>query len=179
MPVWKNKKGLIILNQIRADMGSRFAGQVKTPGGEALNHICAQIIHLKAGGTPIKEKVEDQEKPIVTGRDLVAVIKRNKLSEGSDKRAEFRYYQMETDDHPIGIDAGPDVARTAIRTRVLTKEGNSYFNAAFPDGKIVGKDNVASFLSENDEVRDKVREQVLEAMVAKELHIDYKPEEPE
>ena len=109
----------------------------------------------------------------------MAVVKRNKLSEGSDKRAEFRYYQMETPDHPIGIDSDPDVARTAIRTRVLTKKGNSYYNSSFPNGKIVGKDNVASFLAENPDVKQSIRSQVLEAMVAKELKTEYQPEEVE
>lgn len=177
MPVFKNKKGLILLNQIRADMDSRFSGQVKTPGGEALNHICAQIVHLKGAGT-IKETVPGQEKAIVTGRDLVAIIERNKLSEGTKKRAEFKYYNTETEDHPVGIDSGSDITRTAIRTRVIIRKGKTYYNEALPDGKMVGKDRVADYLVENAEARAAVRAQVIEAMIAKELKVDFEPNDP-
>jgi hypothetical protein len=106
------------------------------------------------------------------------VIERNKLSEGSDKRAEFTYYQMETPTKPIGIDEGPDIARTAIRTRVISKEGNYYHNPILPEGKILGKNNVAEFLVENEDARQAIREQVLQAMVAKETHTEFIPEDP-
>lgn len=178
MPTWKNKKGVIVLNQIRDNMQSRYPGQVKTPGGNNLEHTCAVIVRLKQKGSPIKEKFPEEEDPIIVGRDLVAVIERNKLSEGSDKRAEFTYYQMETPTKKIGIDEGPDIARTAIRTRVITKQGNYYHNPILPEGKILGKNNVAEFLVENEEARKAIREQVLQAMVAKETNTDFVPEEP-
>lgn len=165
MPVWKNKKYVIMLNQVRDDMNARFAGSLKTPGGRNIEHTCAQIVQLKVSGSPIVEQLPGEDRPIHVGRDLVAVIKRNKLSEGTDKRAEFTYYQMDTPTHTVGIDAGQDITRTAIRTRVLEKKGNWYHNESFPEGKILGKDNVAEFLNQNEEVSDQLREQVLKVMV--------------
>jgi recombination protein RecA len=177
MPTWKNQKGVIVLNQIRDNMQSRYPGQVKTPGGNNLEHTCAVIVRLKQKGSPIKEKFPEEDDPVIVGKNLVAVIERNKLSEGSDKRAEFAYYQMDTENHKVGIDLASDITRTAIRTRVITKKGNWYYHSTLPDGKLLGKDAVGEFLLSNAEAQDLVREQVLKAMVAKETHSDFVPEQ--
>jgi recombination protein RecA len=177
MPTWKNQKCVMVLNQIRDDMGARYPGQVKTPGGRNLEHTCAVIVRLKQQGSPIKEKFPEEEDKIIVGRDLVAIIERNKLSEGSDRRAEFTYYQMDTPTHKVGIDSGPDVARTAIRTKVVSKHGGWYHHSTFPDGKLNGMDSVTKFIVENPDCKEEIRKQVLAAMVAKETHKEFVPEE--
>jgi recombination protein RecA len=179
MPTWKNQKSVMVLNQVRDDMGARFAGALKPPGGRALEHTCAVIVRLKQKGSPIREKFPEEDDPVIVGRDLVAVVERNKLSEGTDKRAEFTYYQMDTPDHKVGIDASTDTVRTAIRTKVVAKKGGWCYHSVFPEGKINGMAAAGEFVVENPKAYEEIRKQVLAAMVAKETHTDFVPEEPE
>lgn len=166
-PCWKNNKGLIMLNQVRDDTKSRIAGLVDSPGGHALKHSAAVRVQLKQAGPPMKARVEGED--VVIGRSLVAVIKRNKLAEGSDRRAEFDYYQMETDNHDIGIDWAKDVISTAIRSGVIKKGGAWYRHPSFPgeEHRIQSKDSVAEYLQTQPEALEKIRTDVIAAMIEK------------
>lgn len=177
VPAWKNNKGIILLNQVRDDMRSRIPGQVESPGGHALKHTCAIRVQLKPTGAPFKAKVEGED--IVIGRTLVSIIKRNKLSEGSNRRAEFDYYQMETDENEVGIDVGKDVIATGIRTRVIEKAGAWFRHHTFPGEKkqLQGKDAVNEFLLNNDDALEVIRQEVLAVMLEKQQEAkNTKPE---
>ncbi len=176
-PCWKNNKGLIFLNQVRDDMRSRIPGMVESPGGHALKHGSAIRIEMKAVGSPFKAKVDGDD--VVIGKTLVAIIKRNKLAEGSGRRAEFDYYQLETDEHPVGIDWQKDAIATAIRTGVITKAGAWYRHPTFPseEHRIQSKASVAEFLGTRPEAVDRIRNEVLAAMLAKQGGVkQIKPE---
>jgi recombination protein RecA len=166
MPIFKNNKAVILLNQVRQDMNSRIPGQVKPAGAEALRHLCAQRVQLKQVGPAIKEKVEGEDKEVEVGRKLVAVIHRNKLNQGNKQRAEFDYYMKETETHGLGIDVGPDVVNTAIRTRVIDGKGY-YTHPTFPGKKhqLQGKDTVADYLLSHPDAFETVRQEVLGAML--------------
>lgn len=163
-PVWKHNKGLIFLNQQRDDMNSRIPGLKESPGGNALHHSAAIRIHLKAAGAPLKAKVDGED--ITVGRTLVSVIKRNKLSEGTNKRAEFDYYNADSDESVVGIDTAKDIVATAIRTQVIEKAGAWYRHPSFPTDKhqIQSKDAVYDYLLEHEESVQKIRQEVIEKM---------------
>ncbi len=167
MPAWKHNKGIILLNQQRDDMKSRIPGQKESPGGNALHHSAAIRVHLKATGKPVKARVEGDD--VVVGNTLVAVIKRNKLSEGSSKRAEFDFYQMDSDEGPVGIDIGKDVVSTAIRTGVIAKAGAYYRHESFPGAKhqIQSKDATYEYLLSHPETIEQIRKEVIDAMFVK------------
>lgn len=167
VPCWKNNKGIILLNQVRDDMKSRIPGQVESPGGHALKHTCAIRVQLKPSGPAFKAKVDGED--IVIGRTMVAIIKRNKLSEGSNRRAEFDYYQMETDSNMVGIDVGKDVIATGIRTRVIEKAGAWFRHDTFPGDKkqLQGKDAVNEFLLNNNAALETIRQEVFAVMLKK------------
>lgn len=166
MPTFKNNKCVIFLNQVREDFGSRRAGTLKPYGAKAMRHACAVRVQLTtASGGFIQEKVDGEDKVLV-GRKLVAQIKRNKLSEGSDKRAEFSYYMLETEEHGLGIDTASDVVATAIRTQVI--EGTGYYrHPTFPGKKnqIQGKEAVGEYLLKHPDALEQVREEVLGVML--------------
>lgn len=166
IPTWKNNKGVIFLNQQR-DAKSRIPNLKDSPGGNALRHSCAMRVQIKTVGSPFKAKIDGED--VIIGKTLVGVILRNKLSEGSSRRAEFDYYQLETDDAPVGIDWAKDVIATAIRTRIIEKAGGWYRHPNFPDEnhQLQGRDAVAEFLSENPKALDKIRDQVLQVMLEK------------
>lgn len=166
MPCWKNNVGVIFLNQVRDQMNSRIAGQVESPGGHALKHSAAIRVQLKQKGSPIKAKIQGEEDPVIIGRDLVAIIQRNKLSEGSQRKALFTYYQMETDDHPVGIDSVEDILNTAIRCGVIQKTGGWYRHRTFPN-KLNGVKVVAEHFADHPQCIPAIRDDVLRYMIEK------------
>jgi hypothetical protein len=101
---------------------------------------------------------------------LVAVIARNKLSEGSDRRAEFDFYQMATEEHPVGIDIGKDIVNTAIRTRVIEKAGGWFTHPVLPGEKhqLQGRETVYEYFAEHPSAVTKIRGEVLHAMLERE-----------
>lgn len=167
-PTWKHNKGVIFLNQQRDDMNARVPGMKTSPGGNAVHHSAAIRVWLKQGGAPFKATMGTEE--YVVGRTMVASIERNKLSEGSKRRAEFDFYQAKTKENPVGIDQGKDIVSTAIRTGVISKAGAYYRHEGFPpDGKgtaqLQGKDSVYDYLLEHDSVVDTIRQEVIQKMM--------------
>jgi recombination protein RecA len=165
-PTWKNNKGVMLLNQIRADMASRIPNQVESPGGNALKHSCSIRVQLRPGRERHEIAVgtgEDRHK-ILTGRQMIAVVKRNKHTEGTNARALFHFYQMDTEDKTIGIDISEDVISTSLKTNVIQKSGAYYSHSAFPDGKIHSKEAVKEYLAENPELVTQLRSEVLQTM---------------
>lgn len=158
---YRNNVCVILLNQVRDNMKSRIPGVVQQPGGHALEHHESIIVQLKRGGTPFTVKQSGTDVQI--GLPIVAHIVRNKMSEGSGKKAVFDYFSTETEDYPFGIDSASDVINTAIRTGVIKKAG-SYYEA--PNGhRVQGQKAMAEYLGENVEVLHEIREAVLQAML--------------
>jgi recombination protein RecA len=162
MPAWKNGKQIMFLNQIRDVIGGPIQGMVKPPGGHALEHHCAIIIQLKPGKDRYTAKIEGEDVQI--GQTVVAIVQRNKLSEGSKQRAQFDFYQKEVEGEPFGVDQAADVIATGIKTGVIEKGGAWYRHPSFPDGKLQGKNGVAAFIKANPEVVDTIRAGVLARM---------------
>lgn len=180
MPVWKNNKCVVLLNQIRDDSKSPVPGALDSPGGHALRHLCPVRIQLRQRGSALKARVDGDE--IVIGRTIKATIIRNKLSEGSNKSAEFDYYLMDTEDSTVGIDTGKDIVSTAIRTRVIEKAGSYYRHETFPPdntGKrqVQSKDSVYEYLATNPKAVEQIRNEVLVVMLQKQGEVkSFKPE---
>lgn len=182
VPLWKQNKGLMFLNQIRDDMSSPYPGQYDSPGGWAIKHGAVVRVQLR----PHREKFTVREgdgkdaHDVTVGRKLVAVVKRNKLTEGSDQRASFDFYSKETDEHPIGVDLATDVLNTCLAVGVIRKGGAWYNHESFPKGKINSKDSVKEFISDKPEVVKQLRDEALEIMVQKRgAPKNVKPDEQE
>lgn len=162
-PAWKRKKTVILLNQIRDDMNSYIPGMVESPGGHALKHLSEIRIQLKPGRDRYTVKIDGED--VIVGRSIVAIIKRTKKDEGSNKRAVFDFYSMETDEFPFGIDKAEDILNTGKRTGVIkTGGGGWYMHPSFPSGKIRGQDAVSKFFEDNPDVVKVVKDSVLEVM---------------
>lgn len=161
IPAWKNEKCVIFINQVRDKIGSPVQGAYESPGGHALKHSAAVRVQLK--GKEIKERLDGNE--VVVGRTITALAIRNKLCEGSKKRAEFDYYMLENDNHPLGVDIGKDVIASGIRTRVIEKAGAWFRHPSFPEGRLNGKDAVTEFLLANEDALQQVRDGVLDFML--------------
>jgi recombination protein RecA len=86
-PVWKRQKTVLMLNQVRDDMGARFP-LLRQPGGHALEHCSTVIVQLKPGKD--KYTVKEDGEDVLAGRELVAVVNRNKTDEGTGKAGQIR-----------------------------------------------------------------------------------------
>ena len=166
-PIWKRKKTVILLNQIRDDMNAYIPGQVESPGGHALKHASEIRVQLKPGPDRYMTKFHGDN--VMIGRSIVAIIKRTKKDEGTGKRAVFDFYQMETKDTPFGIDKETDVFNTALRTGVLTQGGGGWFyHTIFPnEGKIRGADGVKQYFKDHISAMDLIRGEVMTVMEKK------------
>jgi recombination protein RecA len=166
-PSWKRNKGIMFLNQIRDNMSSPYPGQYDSPGGWAVKHSAVVRVQLRPGKEKYTEKQGEgkDRHDVVVGRQLIAVCKRNKLSEGSDQRGVFDFYQKATEDHPVGVDLAADVARTGTRTSVVRKSGGWYYHESFPDGKLNGMPAIKEYIADKPEVVKQIRDEILEAMV--------------
>ncbi|MEM3008312.1 MAG: hypothetical protein QXU32_02440 [Nitrososphaerales archaeon] len=159
---FRNNACVILLNQVRHDMRPGVKGVVyKQPGGEALEHFESIIVQLKRG--PTKFTIKEDGNEVVVGQEIVCLIERNKLSEGTRRKAVFNYFHTETDQYPFGIDKLSDIINISKRTGIIVQSG-SFFT--MPDGKkLQGKAAVAKHLEENPELLTILRESVLEVML--------------
>lgn len=159
---FRNNVAVLLFNQVRHDMRPGIRGLVyKQPGGEALEHSESIIVQLKRGATRYTVKMEGTE--VTVGNEMVAVIQRNKMSEGTGKKAVFDYFHMETDQYPFGIDVENDIINTAMRAGIIKRAGSYY---TLPNGeRFQGRKPVGEYLAEHPEVMTEVREGVLTAML--------------
>jgi recombination protein RecA len=156
-----NEVCVLLFNQVRHDMRPGVKGVVyKQPGGEALEHSEAVIVQLRNGKN--RYTVRDAGVDVLVGQEIVADIKRNKLAEGTGRRAVFDYFFMETDDYPFGIDQTADVINTAVRTGVIERAGSYY---RLPDGtSLQGLAKARDHFAANPDALASVRELVLAAI---------------
>lgn len=158
-PCWTSGTGVLLINQIRDIFNTSFPG-FRPPGGHALEHASSVIVQLKPG--PEKSLGTGEER-IGIGREITAVVNRNKMCEGSNRRAKIDYYSTETEDFPFGIDGTKDVISTAKRLGVL--KGAAYYeHRSFGDQKLHGADAVAAYIAEHPESLVALREDVESAM---------------
>lgn len=167
MPTWKQEKLVILINQIRDNMNNRTNLPLfDSPGGHALKHSAMMRVQLKPGKERYMVKKDGND--VMAGREVIAHILRNKMSEGTGNKAVFDYYFMETDTYPFGVDRTTDVLNVGLRTGVIRRGGAWYYHDAFPDGKLNGANAIKEYMGEHPETYDSLREQVLERLNGKE-----------
>jgi recombination protein RecA len=167
--MWKNKQGLMILNQQRQDTKTRAQpGMVmyESPGGEALHHNMAQRIHLKPGRnryTVAQGSGKDRETEVLVGRELVCTFKKNKLAMNT-KAARFDYFHIPTEQYGFGLDKVEDIIRTCKVAGVIGGSAVWLEHHSFPKGKVNGKPGLAKALKANPEIEGVLREEMLAKM---------------
>ncbi|CAM6003647.1 unnamed protein product [Sphagnum balticum] len=119
--LYKQKQGLLILNQQR--QSGAFNGNIiyDSPGGEGLHHNMMMRIQLRPNGKKRFFAQVDGDKVLV-GRDLRAVFLKNNLSQAQEKTATFNFFFIETVDYGLGVDKADDVVNTGILTGVIANQ---------------------------------------------------------
>ncbi len=142
----KSKTCVIFINQIRMKIGVMFGNPETTTGGNALKFYATQRLDIRRIGA-IKEG--DQ---IVGNRTRVKVVK-NKIAPPF-KEAEFDLI------YGHGISKEGDILDLGVSLGVVEKNG-AWFS--FGEERIgQGRQNVRRFLAENTDIRDKIRQLVIE-----------------
>lgn len=161
--VFDNNVCVMMLNQVRDDMASRYAGVVKQPGGHGLEHTETVTIQLRfKSGAGSTYTITEHGEEVTIGRELVAVIKKNHLAEGTGQRATFNFYGKEVDGYPFGIDTVSDIINTGMRLGVIEKAG-SYYQS--PDGfRVQGQRGLEEHIRQHPNVVELIRNGVLAEM---------------
>jgi recombination protein RecA len=148
----KSMTTVIFINQIRMKIGVMFGNPETTTGGNALKFYATQRLDIRRIGA-IKEG--DQ---IVGNRTRVKVVK-NKIAPPF-KDAEFDIL------YGHGISKEGDILDLGVSLGIVEKSGAWY---SFGDERIgQGRQNVRLFLAENKDIRDKIRNLIIEKVGFKE-----------
>jgi recombination protein RecA len=142
----KSKTCVIFINQIRMKIGVMFGNPETTTGGNALKFYATQRLDIRRIGA-IKEG-----DLIVGNRTRVKVVK-NKIAPPF-KEAEFDLI------YGHGISKEGDILDLGVSLEIVEKNG-AWFS--FGEERIgQGRQNVKRFLAENTDIRDKIRQLVIE-----------------
>jgi len=142
----KSKTCVIFINQIRMKIGVMFGNPETTTGGNALKFYATLRLDIRRIGA-IKEGDE-----VVGNRTRVKVVK-NKIAPPF-KEAEFDLL------YGHGISKEGDILDLGVSLGIVEKNG-AWFS--FGEERIgQGRQNVKRFLAENTDIRDKIRQLVIE-----------------
>ena len=137
---------VIFINQIRMKIGVMFGSPETTTGGNALKFYATQRLDIRRIGA-IKEGAQ-----VVGNRTRVKVVK-NKIAPPF-KEAEFDIIYGE------GISKEGDIIDLGVSPGVIEKSGSWY---SFEEERIgQGRENVKKFLTENEDIKKRVSDRVLE-----------------
>ncbi len=145
--VAKTKTSVIFLNQIRMKIGVMFGNPETTPGGLALKFYSSVRIEVRR----IAQIKQGEE---ITGSRIRAKIVKNKVA-APFRTAEYDIYYNE------GISYVADIVSTGVKMGVVSKAGSWL---QYQDTKLgQGAEAARSFLKENPELTEKIREELLHA----------------
>jgi recombination protein RecA len=141
----KSKTSLIFLNQVRNKVGVFYGNPETTPGGLALKFYSS--IRLKVKNT---KKILDANEE-VCGNIMEVESVKNKVA------VPFRKTSFEVI-YTEGINASADLLDSGIKYNLISKKGSTYF---YGEEKIgVGRDHSIKVLKENNELYNKIAEEL-------------------
>lgn len=137
------------INQVREDMNSQWGGYT-TPGGKAWKHLCAVRIQFSRGKF-FDEKGNDLSRSAETPCGNFVSMSITKIKSAPPNRRTGFY----TLNYEYGIDYLADLIEVAIKYGIIEKSG-AWFTIDGVEDKIQGQNGVYKYLSENQEVLDRV-----------------------
>lgn len=134
---------LVLINQIRANLGAYGAPEIST-GGKAIKFYASVRIEVRSANS---KKIERNK--MVVGQTCVATVKKNKV--GPPHRvAEYDLIFGE------GIQSEGSLLDVAEQTGLITRAGASYTEVATGEKIGVGKETVKARLAEDGELRERL-----------------------
>lgn len=162
---------LIIINQMRMDMGVTFGNPEKMPGGRGLRHAASVIIRIRRGQwlTDVSERklgredftviASDQNEAKRVGFMLKLTVEKNKLATPwQDIDVKF-FFNGEVD--PLG-----SLIHLAIQREVIKVAGRGYYEVPDVEKTLHGLGAVEVLLRMDDQLKAKIIHLVKEARYA-------------
>lgn len=150
-PLLKYDCTLIMINQVREDLGSMFGGTI-TPGGRAFKHACSARFEFRKGkfiDENGKELTNNAENP--AGNIIHVVVKKTKIFEPTRR---VGYYTIR---YLTGPDFMSDYVDVGLQTGIINQRG-AYFDVidtttgeVLNEEKIQGKPKLKAALEEHPE----------------------------
>ena len=135
-PLLKYDCTLIMINQVREDLGSMFGGPI-TPGGRAFKHACSARFEFKKGkfvDDNGKELTNNAENP--AGNIIHVVVKKTKIFEPTRR---VGYYTIK---YLTGPDVMSDYIDVGLQTGVINQRGASYDILDLSTGEILNEEKI-------------------------------------
>lgn len=151
-PLLKYDCTLIMINQVREDLGSMFGGTI-TPGGRAFKHACSARFEFRKGkfvDDNGKELTNNAENP--AGNIIHVVVKKTKIFEPTRR---VGYYTIK---YLTGPDFMSDYIDVGLQTGVINQRGAYYDILDLSTGEILNQEKIQG--------KPKLKEQL-------ELHPDW------
>lgn len=175
----KNNTAVVLLNQIRDDIGSYGPSIGHVPGGMAMKHACDATYYLRSLSQKDTKNLAIngiEEKTGLGEVQQLAVGVAIKCLKGKNwsQTAKTLFYRKATEDNNTGYDILNEVFRLAIANGIITKNseyGSTFYYDGFPldekSGKnqIVDKKNVLTYLKENKECFENLKNDVINSGV--------------
>lgn len=151
-PLLKYDCTLIMINQVREDLGSMFGGTI-TPGGRAFKHACSARFEFRKGkfvDDNGKELTNNAENP--AGNIIHVVVKKTKIFEPTRR---VGYYTIK---YLTGPDFMSDYIDVGLQTGVINQRGAYFDILDLSTGEILNEEKIQG--------KPKLKEQL-------ELHPDW------
>ena len=170
----KNNTAVLILNQLRDDIGAYGPTIGHTPGGTQLKHALDADYYLRALSQKdtkdlstgvIEEKTELGEVQQLAIGVAIKCMKGKNWSQS----AKTLFYRRATDENAAGYDIFNEVIRLALATGIISKPSEystTFIYPAFPydekrkENCIVDRKNLFAFLKDNPEVFDEIKAKI-------------------
>lgn len=179
----KNNTAVVILNQLRDDIGSYTQTIGHTPGGTALKHALDADYYLRVmSQKDTKELATNliEEKTNLGEVQQVAIGVVIKCMKGKNwsQSAKTLFYRRETENNEVGYDIFNEVVRLALATGIIGKTSeysSTFLHPLFPydekkkQNQIVDKKNVFNFLKENPDVFESIKNELENKNVVKNM----------
>jgi recombination protein RecA len=143
----RSRTTVIFINQMREKIGVMFGSPETTPGGRALKFYCSCRVDVRRVST-----LKDGDNTI--GIRMKAKIVKNKVA------PPFRSAEFDMLGH-CGISLEGDVLDLAVEDNVVDRSGTWLSFGELRLGQ--GRDKARTFLEQNPDVLEKIRQKVLEA----------------
>lgn len=178
----KNNTAVVILNQLRDDIGAYGPSIGHTPGGTALKHAIDSDYYLRAlSQKDTKDLATNniEEKTNMGEVQQLAIGVAIKCMKGKNwsQSAKTLFYRRATEENAVGYDVKNEVIRLALATGIISKPSeysSTFYYPLFPEDpktkehKIVDKKNVFKFLEENPNVFEAVKKDVENSNIVEE-----------
>ena len=154
----KNNIAIILINQLRDDIGGYGPSIGHFPGGKALAHAINTNVYLRKTSNKVLSTDEFGEKIPVGNEIAFKIVKGKNLG----KVAKTIFYKENSEFGNLGFDRYDEVVRLAMALGIIEKHASSYTYEDFPNGKIVGAQKVIDFLKseENKEILQKLEDKL-------------------